>query len=83
MLRAAAGDSVAAWDAPLAARAAHVGVARSGDFAWARGTYALGPADAPAETGAFLRVWRLQPDRTWKLAVEVISPGGPPRRRQS
>jgi ketosteroid isomerase-like protein len=76
----AAADSLAAWDAPLAARALGHGVARSGDFAWTRGTYALGPADAPAESGAFLRVWRVQPDGAWRLAVEIISPAPPPRR---
>ncbi|MDF1505453.1 hypothetical protein PYV61_21055, partial [Roseisolibacter sp. H3M3-2] len=81
--RAAASDSVAAWDVPLAARPAHFAVARSGDFAWSRGAYALGPSDAPTEQGAFLRVWRLQPDRTWKLAVEIIAPAAPPRRRES
>jgi hypothetical protein len=75
----AARDSVAAWgDAALAAPRAALGVARSGDFAWTRGTYALGPADAPAETGAFLRVWR-HDGAAWRLAVEVLSPARPPR----
>ena len=72
-------ESCAAWDAPLGApAAAAIGVARSGDFAWVRGTYALGPADAPAETGAFLRVWR-HDVAAWTLAVEVLSPARPPR----
>lgn len=79
----AVADSVAAWDVPFATRARHTAVARSGDFAWTRGTYALGPAAAPTETGAFLRVWRRQPDGSWKLAVEIVSPGGPPRRADS
>ncbi|MGZ9246959.1 MAG: hypothetical protein ACXW61_14330 [Gemmatirosa sp.] len=74
----AAHDSVAAWDAPLAASRAALGVARSGDFAWVRGTYALGPANAPAEAGAFLRVWR-HDGTAWRLAVEVLSPARPPR----
>ncbi len=74
----AAHDSVAAWDAPLGAPAAQIGVARSGDFAWTRGTYVIGSTVTPSETGNFLRVWR-HDGTAWKLAVEVLSPGRPPR----
>jgi hypothetical protein len=79
LLGRAAADSVARWDAPLAAPAAALGVARSADFAWVRGTYALGPSGTPNETGAFLRVWR-HDGSAWRLAVEVLSPARPPRR---
>ena len=79
LLGRAATDSIASWNAPLAAPAAALGVARSADFAWVRGTYALGPAGAPRESGAFLRVWR-HDGTAWRLAVEVLSPSRPPRR---
>ncbi|HYC38301.1 MAG TPA: DUF4440 domain-containing protein [Usitatibacter sp.] len=50
----------------------HGAVARSGDFGYSRGTYALAPA--PAKTaGYFLRVWRREAPG-WRVILDVVQP---------
>lgn len=51
--------------------AQQVSAAASGDLGYAYGTCAGEGADASTKYG-FLRVWRMQADRTWKILVDVM-----------
>lgn len=75
-------DPVAGRDAALAAletrelvwTVERSEVARSGDFAYARGRYAA--ASAPGKVlGYFLRVWRPE-DGDWRIVMDVANPAG-------
>jgi hypothetical protein len=61
------------WD-PIDATAA-----RSGDFAYTYGTYAIAPAAGadPSENGSYVRVWSRTVDQPWSLLLQVTSPVPP------
>lgn len=65
-------DSLARWQGPLTLTVLHAGVSRSRDFAWRAGRYVFGTGEG-AERGNHLRVWRLDPDGRWRIALEVWS----------
>jgi ketosteroid isomerase-like protein len=54
-------------------------MAQSGDLAYTYGYYRLWARDAKAKmqehTGTYVTIWRRQPDSSWKVAVDVGSPG--------
>ncbi|MGI8705628.1 MAG: YybH family protein [Sphingomicrobium sp.] len=63
-------------------RANRVQVAGSGDLAYTRGQYMLtstNPStDQPQSTrGYYLTVWQKQPDDSWKVVEDFITPGPP------
>ena len=51
-------------------------VAKSEDlgFTYGLAEHHLAPNAAPADTGVFLNVWRLEGSRNWRLALSVINP---------
>ena len=51
--------------------------ARSGDFGYARGSYAA-PGDPAKPLGWFLRVWRVE-GSDWRVILDVTNPAAPPR----
>ena len=54
-------------------------VARSGDFAYSTGSYAI--ANPAIDKGKFVDVWKKQADGSWKAAADVINsdlPAPPP-----
>ncbi len=54
------------------------GGSSSGDFGYSYGTAAPVPADPNADgPGSYLHIWRLDGERGWSLALEVIIPGPP------
>ena len=70
--KAAAMQSPAMSDAPLVWTVERIETARSGDFGYARGSYAA--ANAPAKPiGYFLRVWRVE-GGNWRIAMDVVNP---------
>jgi ketosteroid isomerase-like protein len=56
-------------------QATKVEVARSGDIAYAQGTYELGMKDSKgkpmADHGKYVEVWKKQPDGNWKCVVDT------------
>ena len=54
-------------------------VAQSGDLGYTYGYYRLSRRDSKAKvqerTGTYVTIWRRQPDSSWKVAVDVGSPG--------
>lgn len=74
---------IAAFQDPayqLSWKTVDVGVARSGDLAYTRGsydfTYTLG-GKAVREHGKDLVVWKKQADGSWKVVVDMFSADGP------
>lgn len=63
-------------------QATKVEVARSGDIAYAQGTYELGMKDPKgkpeADHGKYVEVWKKQPDGGWKCAVDTWNSDLPP-----
>jgi ketosteroid isomerase-like protein len=53
--------------------------ARSGDFGYARGSFAAAPGGALA--GWYLRAWHREAG-AWRIAMDVINPAPPPRPAQ-
>jgi ketosteroid isomerase-like protein len=54
------------------------GGSSSGDFGYSYGTAEPVPADSSAAgPGSYLHIWRLDGERGWSLALEVILPGPP------
>lgn len=53
-----------------------VTLAKSDDlgFTYGLAEHHLAPNAAPADTGVFLNVWRLEGSRNWRLALSVINP---------
>jgi ketosteroid isomerase-like protein len=53
-----------------------VTIAKSEDlgFTYGLAEHHLAPNAAPADTGVFLNVWRLEGSRNWRLALSVINP---------
>ncbi|MGH7730540.1 MAG: hypothetical protein ACRENJ_04740, partial [Candidatus Eiseniibacteriota bacterium] len=51
-------------------------LARSGDLGYSYGLaeHYLSASAAPADTGVFFHVWRLEGTRSWRLALAVINP---------
>lgn len=53
-------------------------VARSGDFGYTVGNYAIRPADdddaEPLSYGMYLTVWRRQEDGSWKVTADIGNP---------
>ena len=51
-------------------------IAKSGDLGYSYGVaeHFLSPTSAPADTGVYLHVWRLEGARSWRLALAVINP---------
>jgi ketosteroid isomerase-like protein len=70
--RDAVRDSLAAWPTPLTTTVLYSGLSRSRDLAWRAGRYVLGSGDS-AERGHHLRVWRIDPDGQWRIALELWS----------
>ena len=60
----------------------HADIAASGDLGWTTGTYVsegVGPDGAPVRgEGRYVSIWRLQPDGSWKVAIDLGNPTGPP-----
>jgi ketosteroid isomerase-like protein len=54
-------------------------MAQSGDLGYTYGYYRLRSRDAKAKmqerTGTYVTIWRRQPDSSWKVAVDVGTPG--------
>jgi ketosteroid isomerase-like protein len=66
----------------LAPRTAKIEVARSGDLAYAQGTYEFTANDAkgaPAtDRGKFVVVWKKQADGSWKAVADIFNSDLPP-----
>ena len=73
--KAAAMQSPAMTDDRLAWTVERVETARSGDFGYARGSYAAA-ADPAKPLGYFLRVWRVEAGE-WRIVMDVVNP--PPK----
>lgn len=58
-----------AW-APISGR-----IARGGDLGYTYGlqTVRASPADTTARSSAYLRIWKAQPDSTWRLVVDLVA----------
>lgn len=58
-----------AW-APIGGR-----IARGGDLGYTYGlqTVRASPADTTARSSAYLRIWKAQPDSTWRLVVDLVA----------
>jgi ketosteroid isomerase-like protein len=71
----AVGDLLTLQDLTIGWQPAKVEVARSGDLAYARGTYDLTFKDAKGnpvkDHGKYLEVWKKQPDGGWKCIVDT------------
>jgi ketosteroid isomerase-like protein len=59
----------------LAPTTTKIEVARSGDLAYAQGTYEFTASDPGAglvnDRGKFVVVWKKQPDATWKIVADI------------
>ena len=55
-------------------------LSRAGDFGYTYGTYQIrdGGPDQPARPATYLRLWRREPRRPWKVALEMVLPLPPP-----
>lgn len=66
----------------LATKTAKVDVARSGDLAYAQGTYVFTANDAKGAPtkgrGKFVVVWKKQTDGSWKAMADIFNSGLPP-----
>jgi ketosteroid isomerase-like protein len=51
-------------------------VSRAGDFGYTYGSYQIrdGGPDQPARPATYLRLWRRQPGKPWKVALEMVLP---------
>jgi ketosteroid isomerase-like protein len=65
-------DALDRWRTPLTVTVQYRGMSRSRDLAWRAGRYVLGSGDA-AERGNHLRVWRIDDNGQWRIALEVWS----------
>ncbi len=81
--RAAIRDAVAYLDRPgvsLRWEPDRADIAASGDLGWTTGTYAYeaaGPDGATVRSrGRYVSIWRLQPDGSWKVVMDLGSPVG-------
>lgn len=70
--RQAALASSAAGEGPFTWTAERIETARSGDFGYARGSYAEASAPGVA-LGQYLRIWRLE-SGAWRVALDVTAP---------
>ncbi len=81
-IRKTIGDVLALPGLTVNWKAAKVEVAKSGDLAYAQGTYELGmtgPKGKPmADHGKYVEVWKKQPDGNWKCAVDTWNSDLPP-----
>ena len=75
--KAAALASPAMTDEKLVWTVERAETARSGDFAYARGSYAA-LADPAKPLGWYLRVWRAERGE-WRVVLDVTNPAPPPR----
>jgi ketosteroid isomerase-like protein len=60
-------------------------VSQSGDLGYAYGTYESrekATGGKPSEQGNYVRIWKRQSDRTWKIVVDVMNPVRPPAATQ-
>lgn len=50
-------------------------IARGGDLGYTYGlqTVRASPADTTARSNAYLRIWKAQPDSTWRLVVDLVA----------
>ena len=66
----------------LAPKTTKIEVARSGDLAYAQGTYEFTANDAKGtpttDRGKFVVVWKKQADRSWKAAADIFNSDLPP-----
>lgn len=57
-------------------------IAASGDLGWTTGTYVSRRVGADGDTvdgqGRYVSIWRLQPDGSWRVAMDLGNPTGPP-----
>jgi hypothetical protein len=74
--KAAAMASATMADEALAWSIDRIETARSGDFGYARGSYAA-RANPAAVLGYFLRVWRVEAGE-WRIALDVVNPAPKP-----
>lgn len=53
-------------------------IAVSGDLGWTTGTWEVRPAPdaAPTSRGLYVSIWRKQPDRSWKVVMDLGNPVG-------
>jgi ketosteroid isomerase-like protein len=69
----------------LAAQPAMADVSLSGDLGYAYGTYESrdkATDSKPSEQGNYVRIWKRQPNRQWKIALDVTVPVRPPATAQ-
>jgi ketosteroid isomerase-like protein len=50
--------------------------ARSGDLGYTWGSYTVGPARKPTQTGFYVRVWQRERNGQWKVVMDVLQPAG-------
>lgn len=66
----------------LAPRTTKIEVARSGDLAYAQGTYEFTAADPQgrpvSDRGKFVVVWKKQTDGAWKIVADIWNSDAPP-----
>lgn len=65
-------DALDRWRTPVTVTVQYRGMSRSRDLAWRAGRYVLGGGDT-AERGNHLRVWRIDDNGQWRIALEVWS----------
>jgi hypothetical protein len=72
MGRDAMREALDRWRTPVTFTVQYRGMSRSRDLAWRAGRYVIGTGDA-AERGNHLRVWRIDDNGQWRIALEVWS----------
>jgi ketosteroid isomerase-like protein len=48
--------------------------ARSGDLGYTWGSYAVGPAQKPTQSGYYVRVWQRERNGQWNVVLDVLQP---------
>lgn len=48
--------------------------ARSGDLGYTWGSYSIGPAKKPTQTGFYVRVWQRERNGQWNVVMDVLQP---------
>jgi ketosteroid isomerase-like protein len=51
-------------------------VAASGDLGYTRGSYVVSQPNGSYEAGDYVRLWRRDRDGTWRVTLDILSPGG-------
>jgi ketosteroid isomerase-like protein len=48
--------------------------ARSGDLGYTWGSYVMGPAQKPTQTGFYVRAWQRERNGQWRVALDALQP---------